>query len=127
MTAPIQVVLDTTAITAYAGASIAVGEAITMVGEEDAVVALPVACLAEAYRQVPDDQLPTVSLLAGHPSVVVVDTNPDDWLALAGLARDLGQVDAAAALLLAVDSDGYVLTAQPDAYGNPDELPVIPI
>ncbi|MFC6021583.1 hypothetical protein ACFP2T_36120 [Plantactinospora solaniradicis] len=58
---------------------------------------------------------------------MVVDTNPDDWLALAGLARDLGRVDAAAALLLAVDSDGYVLTAQPDAYGRPDELPVIPI
>lgn len=127
MTPPIRIVLDTTAITAYAGSSIAVGEVITEVGEENALVALPVACLVEAYRHVPDDQLSTVGLLAGHSSVVVVDTDPDDWLALAGLARDLGRVDAAAALLLAVDADGYVLTAEPDAYGNPDEMPIIPI
>jgi hypothetical protein len=127
VTPPIRIVLDTTAITAYAGSSIAVGEAITLAGEENALVALPIVCLAEAYRRVPDDQLPTISLLAGHPSIVVVDTEPEDWQALAGLARDLGRVDAAAALLLAVDADGYVLTGEPDAYGKFDELPVIPI
>ncbi|MEN3614914.1 hypothetical protein AAH979_35950 [Plantactinospora sp. ZYX-F-223] len=127
MTAPIRIVLDTTAITGYAGTSVAVGEVITEVGEENALVALPIACLVEAYRSVPDDQLPAIGLLVGHPSITVVDTDPADWLALAGLARDLGRSDVAAALLLAIDSDGYVLTAEPDAYGNPDDMPVIPI
>ncbi|MBF9134961.1 hypothetical protein I0C86_39475 [Plantactinospora sp. S1510] len=81
------------------------GETITEVGDEGAYV----------------------GLLVEHPSVLVVDTDPADWLALAGLARDLERVDAAAALLLAVDSDGYVLTGEPAVYGNPDEMPVIAI
>jgi hypothetical protein len=127
VTASIRIVLDTTAIVAYAGTSLAVGETITEVGDEGAYVGLPVACLAEAYRRVTEDQLVGISLLVEHPSVLVVDTDPADWLALAGLARDLDRVDAAAALLLAVDSDGYVLTGEPTVYGNPDEMPVIPI
>lgn len=124
---PIRVVLDTTAITAYAGTSVAVGEIIAEVGDENALAALPLTCLAQAYQCVPDDQLPAIGLLVALANTVVVDTDPADWLALAGLARDLGRVDAAAALLLAVDCDGYVVTAEPDVYGDPDDMPVIPI
>jgi hypothetical protein len=46
---PIRVVLDTSAIIAYAqGSSIDVGEVITEVDDEECAVALPVLCLVEA-------------------------------------------------------------------------------
>nr|MDT0663450.1 hypothetical protein [Micromonospora sp. DSM 115978] len=127
MTAPIRIILDSTTIAAFAGTSVAVGEVIAEVGDENARVGVPVYCLAEAYRQLPEDELPAVSLLAAHPSTVIVDVGPADWLALAGLARDSGRIDTAAALLLAVDSGGYVLTGEPEAYGDWKDLPIIPI
>lgn len=127
MSAPVRVVLDASAIAAYAATSIAVGEILVEVGDEGAHVGLPVSCLAEAYRRVPEDQVAVVSLLAGHPTVVVVDTDPNEWLPLAQATRALGRVDTAAALLLTVAADGHLMTAEPDAYGDWKDLPVIPI
>jgi len=129
MTGPIRIVLDTSAIGAYARTSLPVGEIVAEVAEENARIGVPLACLAEVHRRKPplsDNQLDGVVLLTSHPHVVVADTDPQDWRALAGLVRDLGRVDAAAALLLAVDCGGYVFTAEPDAYGDWKHLPVIP-
>jgi hypothetical protein len=127
VTAPVRVVLDASAIVAYAASSIAVGEILVEVGDEGARVGLPVFCLAEAYRRVPDHDVAAVGLLAGHPAVVVVDTDPDEWMPLAQAARDLGRVDTAAALLLTIDADGHLMTSDPDAYGDWKDLPIIPI
>lgn len=128
MTGPIRIVLDTSAIGAYARTSLPVGEIVAEVADENARIGVPLACLAEAYRCRPplsDDQLDGVVLLTAHPHVVVADSDPLDWQALAGLSRDLGRVDAAAALLLAVDCGGYVFTSEPDVYGDWKHLPVI--
>ncbi|MFY1686580.1 hypothetical protein [Plantactinospora sp. WMMB782] len=126
MNAPIRIVLDSTAIAAYADRSIAVGEIITQVGEENSLVALPVACLAEAFLHIHEGELPLVAVLAAHPSTVVVNADVSDWLDLAGLARDLGRVDAATALMLALRTDGYILTKQPGLYDGFEGAPVIP-
>lgn len=126
MTGPIRVVLDASAVAAYAGESIAVGELIIEVGDEGARVGVPVVCLVEAYRRIPDGQRGRVALLVSHPAVVVVGADSGDWQALAEETCGLGRVDLAAALLLSIDSAAYVLTADPDAYGDKG-LPVIPI
>jgi hypothetical protein len=49
------------------------------------------------------------------------------WPALAAGTRGLGRLDLAAALYLATTGEGYVLTAEPDAYGDLGEDSVIPI
>jgi hypothetical protein len=125
--APVRLVLDSTAVADYAGGSVAVGELIVEVADEQARVAVPLACLVEAYRRVREEQLSAVTLLVEHPAVDVVEADPGDWVALGGLARDLGSADAAGALLLALDCDGYVVTAAPDRYGDWKELPVIAV
>jgi predicted nucleic acid-binding protein len=45
----VDAVLDTSALVGYARGSVAVGELIMLVAEEDGQVGVPVACLAEAY------------------------------------------------------------------------------
>ena len=126
MTSPIQLVLDTAAIVAYTNTSIAVGETIAEVVDEGARFALPAVCLAEASRFVTDDQAAIVLLLVEHPHAVVIPTG-SDWRLLAEWTRLLGRTDCAAALLEAITHTAYVLTGEPDAYGNIDELPIIPI
>lgn len=126
MNPPIRIVLDSTAITAYADRSLAVGEIITQAGEENALVALPVTCIAEAYQHIHEGDLPLIEVLVAHPSTVVVNIGLADWLDHAGLARDFGRTDAATALLLALRSEGYVLTRQPGLYDGFDDAPIIP-
>jgi hypothetical protein len=50
-------VLDTSAIVAYAGGSVDVGEPMAEVGDAGGVVVVPVVCLVEAARKVDDDML----------------------------------------------------------------------
>jgi hypothetical protein len=45
---PIQLVLDTSAITAFTSGSIAVGELIAEIDDEQGATGLPVVCVAEA-------------------------------------------------------------------------------
>jgi hypothetical protein len=123
----IRLVLDTSAILAYAGTSIGVGETIAEVVDEGGRFALPVICLAEASRLVPDDQAAGVLLLVEHPYAVVSPTPVSDWQVLAEWTRILGRVDTASALVEAINWTAYVLTGEPAEYGDIDELPVIPI
>ena len=58
---------------------------------------------------------------------MVLPTLAEDWTVLATVARALGRVDLAAALLEATDRPaGYVLSGEPEAYGD-DAMPVIGI
>jgi hypothetical protein len=66
-----------------------------------------------------------VTLLTRHPHCEVLPTLAEDWTVLGAFARALGRVDLAVALLEATDRPAsYVLSAEPDAYGD-DDMPVI--
>jgi hypothetical protein len=128
VTGAIRLVLDTSAILAYAGTSISVGETIAEVVDEGGRFALPVVCLAEASRAAPADQAAGVMLLVEHPHATVTATPEDEWQVLAEWTRILGRVDLAAAMADAATHAAYVLTGEPKAYGDDvDQLPVIPI
>ena len=126
---PIRLVLDTSAVLAYAAGSFDLGETMTEVIDEGARFAVPALCLAEAARQVDDDQAPTLALLATHTAAVVVPLAAEDWQPVGAAATLLGSTDRAVALLSALRVDGYVATTEPQRY-DPDgsgDLPLIEI
>ena len=117
-------VLDTSAITAFAAGSVNVGEPIAEVHDEGGRVVVPVVCLIEAARQVGGDM---PRLLVDNPACEVGSLVGDRWAVVAAGARVLGRLDLASAFLTATVGDGYILTAEPDAHGEPGEDLVIPV
>lgn len=124
---PIRVILDASAIIAFTrGTSVDVGEILAEVNDEDAAAGLPVLCLVEASRAVPDIDL--LELLVNHRATAIVALAADSWRALAATCDSVGRLDAASAVLNAIDLDCLVLTAQPGLYaGLADGGPIIPI
>jgi hypothetical protein len=121
---PVRLVLDTSAILAFAGGSIHVGETISQVDENGAVFGLPVACLASAHKA--DERM--LHLLTTHHACELLTVSADEWPQWAVMCEVLGQLDVAAALLAASNFDCDVLTAEPDAYrALGDDPPVIAI
>ncbi len=124
---PIRLVLDTSAVLAYAAGSFDLGETMAEVVEEGARFAVPAICLAEASRLAEDDHRAGVLLLTRHTSAVVLPLGADDWQSLGAAASVLGRIDLAAALLTALRADAIVATAEPARY-DPEgtgHLPVI--
>jgi len=115
-------VLDTSALVAYASGSVDVGEPIAEVHNEGGRVLIPVVCLVEA-AQLADEAM--LNMLVGHPACDVVPLTAGSWPALASGYRVLGRLDLSAALHLATVHDSYLLTHEPDAYGAPGEDTVI--
>lgn len=123
----VRIILDTSAILAYATGSIHVGEVVAEVADEPAAFALPLPCLIEAARQVSPAHLPGVYLLEAHRHGAILADRPERWRSIAGLARVLGRADLAAALLAAQDHGAHILTGEPGAYGEPGRHVVIEI
>ena len=115
-------VLDTSAIVAYAEGSIHVGEPISEVRDEGGLVVVPVVCLVEAARKVGDEMLHV--LVDGSEVAPLVG---ERWAAVASGVRVLERLDLAVALLEASTRRGFLLTGEPDAYGDPGADFVIPI
>jgi hypothetical protein len=122
---PIRVILDASAIVAFSRGSIHVGEVIAEVSDESAA-GLPMLCLVEASRAVADtDQL---DLLVSHAATALMDAEAANWQALAATYDTVGRLDAASAVLAAVDFDCDILTSQPGLYaGLAGGGPIIPI
>ena len=126
-TPTVRVILDTSAIVAFCRESIDVGEVIAEVADEPGCVfALPILCLVEASRAVADrDRL---DLLTNHHAAEIITPDPDAWRALAITHDTVGRLDAATAVLAAIDLGCDVLTAQPGLYaGLVGGGPIIPI
>lgn len=119
-------VLDTSAILAFAAGSISVGEVISELSDENCRFALPIVCLAEASRFVPAGHVAAMTLLVRHPHGEVTSTPGANWPVLAEWTSRLGRVDLASALSDALAHGGWVLTGEPDAYGDVTD-PIIPI
>lgn len=125
----IRLVLDTSAVLAYAATSINVGETIAEVVDEGGRFGVSVLCLAEASRLVGEEHALGVPLLVQHPHCVVLPVLAEDWSAVAGWTAVLDRADLAASLIEAIDRDAYVLTGEPGHYDDkgPGELPIISI
>jgi hypothetical protein len=108
-----RLILDTSALVAYAAGSIDVGEPVAEVHSEGGRVMIPVACLIEAAQQVDDEML---NILLAHPACDVALPTVETWTMVADAYRVLGRADLAAALISATLVNGYVLTGEPDAY-----------
>jgi hypothetical protein len=122
---PIHLVLDTSAVVAYAQGSEHVGETLTQVLENGAAFTVPMTVLAVAATRA-DPAL--VELLTKHQAFQPVGLEWSRWRALAATVGLLGRPDAAEALLLSLDLDAHVLSGEPELYAVlGDDPPVIPI
>jgi hypothetical protein len=123
---PVRVLFDASAIIAFTRGSIDVGETLAEVNDEDAAAGLPILCLVEASRAVSDTD--RLDLLVAHPATAVLVPRPDDWQALAVTYETVGRLDAASAVLAAIDLDCLILTGQSGLYGGlAGGGPIIPI
>lgn len=118
----VRAVLDATAIVAYAGGTVSVGEIIAEIADEQVGFAVPDLCVIEAATAVDTDLWSGIELLLGHSQCVRLGLSTD-WRDVAAVARALGATGRAVAMLAAVDHHAYLLTAEPDAYG--DDVPLI--
>lgn len=112
---PVAAVLDTSAVLAYASGLMAVGELITMVGEEGRLCAVPASCLVAARAAVADPfavkQLVRLSTIA---SVAVLPLMPDEALEVGRRARRAnGDAGAGHAAHVALTYQAYYATAEP--------------
>ncbi len=123
---PVRVVLDGTAIAAYATGSDDVGEVLREVADEGCRFAVPVACLTEGAAAADPDLWPVLDVLLAHPRCSRLPYG-DDWRDLAAATAALGGPGRAAAMLAAVDHSAYLLTREPQAYGGDDSALVIGI
>jgi hypothetical protein len=121
----VHVVLDTSAVVAYAAGSEHVGEPLTQVAENEGAFTAPLTVLAAAAAQV---DRAWVDLLTKHPAFEPVDTDWTRWASLAATLGLVGRLDAAEALLVALDCDCDILTAEPELYlALGDDPPIIMI
>jgi hypothetical protein len=125
----VRLVLDLSAILAYAAGSVRLGETIIEAVEEGGRFGASVVCLAEAARLVDEDDAPRVPLLTRHWRFVMLPVLTEDWDRLALWTRSLRHVVRAASVVEALDRGGYVVTGEPDAYDimGTGDLPVIAI
>ncbi len=72
----VTVVLDTTAVLAYAKGSIAVGELLSIVADDGHTALIPAACLAEAHRRQADNSA-LLRVLAAAPCVELAPLMPE--------------------------------------------------
>jgi hypothetical protein len=107
----LQVVLDTSAVAAYAHGSVAVGELLMMVAEEGGQTGVPVTCVAEAYAEVDEVSAAMLAhLTAAAPGVVVLPMELKD-AAPVGLTSRLSSLGVAHAVVAAKGAGVYIATA----------------
>ncbi|SCL21343.1 hypothetical protein [Micromonospora aurantiaca (nom. illeg.)] len=113
----VRIILDTSAVIAFTRERIDVGEVIAEVADEPgSAFGLPVLCLAEAARVVDDSA--RLDLLVNHHAALVLTPDPVSWRALAITHDTVGRLDAASAVLAAIDLGCDVLTGQPGLYAG---------
>ena len=117
-------VLDTSAIVSFGGGSIDVGEPMAEVRDGGGVVLVPVVCLVEAARSV---DVRMLEVLVDNPVCELAPLTGERWPMAATTLRMLGRLDLAVALIAASEGGGFVLTREPQAYGNLGEDVVIGI
>lgn len=125
----VTLVLDTSAILAYARRSLAVGELLAVVNEDGDSTAVPAACLVEAAAHVNDADVDMLRLLVGLPGVEASSLKASVALGMGALARTGGGVAMAHAATEALTHGAQVATrdARTAAVVLPDGWDIIEI
>jgi len=126
----VRLVLDTSAVLAYAAGSIDLGETITEVVDEGGRFGASAICLAEAVRLVDDERALGVPLLTRHPRFTTLPALAEDWDRIGYWAKELCTVDRAVTVVEVLDRpDGYLVTRQSAVYDVKPlaDLPIISI
>jgi hypothetical protein len=113
----VHVVLDTSAIAAFATGSVSVGEILTEVERAGGRVGIPVLCLAAAEYALDRDALVVWRMLINHPAVNVLSLEGRDVDPVA-LTRTAGGLLDGAVAHFATALDADVLTAERDRYAD---------
>ncbi len=110
-------VLDTSAVLAYAGGQVAVGELISMVEEEGRLCAVPASCLAAVRAAVADDfAVKQLGRLTGIASVAILPLMSDEALEVGSHGRRANSgADTGHAVHLALRHRAYYATADAKA------------
>lgn len=122
------VVLETSALLAYARGSTSVGEHLARASEDAEDVVVPALCLAEAYRRIDSDGWHLLDVLAGHPNVVVTPVEGDMCGVLGGWSRAMETMDVAQAAIEAASRPiAPVMTDKPELIRRhlPQDWPVV--
>lgn len=113
-------VLDSSAVRAYADGSEHVGEVLREFADEEISFAVPVASLVEARAAAATGAaVRKLDVLVGLKFAVVLPLDSGDWAAVGAATGLLGGLGRACAALLVVHGQaGYVVTAEPEVYGD---------
>jgi hypothetical protein len=113
----IALVLDSSAMAAFAVGSVSVGELIMLVDEESQFVALPAAALAQAFARTGADDRAVLRMLVRGPRSVVapLDAEVTENVGLVARRSDLATAHAA---VIATDMSAVLVTAEPDAFAG---------
>jgi hypothetical protein len=114
---PARLVLDTSAVAAWARGSVSVGELLAEIDLEYGAVIIPLPCLIEAAANLVDGK-DLLDLLVEHTASVVLADDPGDWRMLAGVLAVVGNHALASAAWNALDLGVDVLTRHPGRYAG---------
>jgi hypothetical protein len=108
-------VLDASAIRAYARGSVAVGEMLMMLGEEASVAALPAVALVEVFRD--REHIAMNRYILGHPHTEVVPLDVTDLEEVAQLSGlpSLGHAHAAVTVRRLTT---FLMTEEPELFAG---------
>ncbi|GAA2692450.1 MULTISPECIES: hypothetical protein [Actinoplanes] len=113
-----KLVLDTSAITAWARGSVAVGETLAEINDEGGAVIIPLWCLIEAGHHTAMIDRDRLELLLAHPATFLISDDAEDWESLVALRALVGRADCASAAMLALDLGVDVMTRDPKWYSG---------
>lgn len=105
-------VLDTAAVMSYMRGEPAVGKRIAKLRIGAQHVAVPVLCLAEAYREATSEQALVLDLLSNLEASIVTPVREIDGPLLGGWSRILGSHDLAHAALDAAEHHATLMTSE---------------
>lgn len=121
----VSVVLDPSAIRAYARGSIAVGEMFVILGEEANVAGLPAVAMAQAFGDT--ERLAMNQYLVDHPRIEVVALDASN-VEEVGLLSGLPSFGHAHAVVAARQLATFLMTEEPDTFdGFFDKDMIIPM
>lgn len=106
----VTVVLDTTAVIAYTKGSVAVGELLSIITDDDDTVLVPATCLAEAHKRLTGQDDALLSVLAAVPCVEMSPLLPDHAADIGTAARVCGSIDASHAAAEALAREAQLVT-----------------
>lgn len=123
-TSVFRLVLDASAVTAYAAGSIHLGEVLAEAADErGTLIALPYPALVLAVAGGADGH--AITPLPHLPHVEIVDEWDRGWHRMGAATALLGTLDRAWAALMIDDGRAeLVLTADPDAYGGIETIQI---